>query len=186
MRTVNTGILHNATPLTAEQIKSLEKQVLEDKKSFAYLNENSELCFMLPSEVSVIKELACNVASELDSANGKIVRKQYKKTGLKTFDLDATYEKTSIDGNWNQVGTGMTVNIYDIRGSLQVTFSIPINSTWNDAITKYPELFATVNEQHVMYVPLEAHIRRGAGSLVTRDSLILDYNYYAGDHAGSD
>lgn len=141
---------------------------------------------MLPSEVSIIKELACNVASELASTNGKIVRKQYKKTGLKTFDLDATYEKASIDDDWSPVGTGMTVNIYDAYGSLQVTFSIPSNSTWDDAITKYPELFATDDEysENIVYVPLGVPIRKDSGSIVTRDSLIVYNRYYASKYAG--
>lgn len=40
MSGINTGILHNAHPLTGEQIKALENKALETGKIYAYLDEN--------------------------------------------------------------------------------------------------------------------------------------------------
>lgn len=59
----------------------------------------------MPCDVGVIKDLAWNVASELSSANGKIVKKQYNKTGLKTFYLAATYTKDSFEDTWTSNST---------------------------------------------------------------------------------
>jgi hypothetical protein len=58
MAGINSGILTNAYPLSAERIKELEKQVFESKNTFAYLDENCELCFTLPTNPDGIKELA--------------------------------------------------------------------------------------------------------------------------------
>ena len=48
MAGINTGILTNAYPLSTERIKELEREVLENNKTFAYLDEDSSLCFAMP------------------------------------------------------------------------------------------------------------------------------------------
>ena len=47
---INSGILSNAYPLTAEQIKELEKRAIETNEIFVYLNDNS------PEKIEKLKE----------------------------------------------------------------------------------------------------------------------------------
>lgn len=49
MAGINTGILQNATPLSTAEIAELEKKVLENNEAYVYLDENSKLCFALPT-----------------------------------------------------------------------------------------------------------------------------------------
>lgn len=100
MSGINSGILKNASPLSAEAIKELERKVLETGEAYAYLDQNSKLCFAMPHGVDGIKKLAWNNAYELSSENGTLTKKAYKKTGLKTFTLDKTFTKSSIDEPW--------------------------------------------------------------------------------------
>lgn len=97
---INTGILTNAYPLSTEQIKELEKLALEEQKAFAYLDENSQLCFALPGGVDGIKDLAWNNVYELHSEEGTFTKKVYIKTGLDTYTHTATLTKLSIDDAW--------------------------------------------------------------------------------------
>jgi hypothetical protein len=97
---INTGILHNAEPLSTERIKELEKQVLENKSTFAYLDENGELCFSMPWGVDGIKDLAWHNAYELSIEGSTLTKKQYKKTGLKTFSLDKVLSKQNLGDSW--------------------------------------------------------------------------------------
>lgn len=100
MSGINSGILQNASPLSAEAIKELERKVLETGEAYAYLDQNSKLCFAMPHGIEGIQELAWNSAYELSSASGTLTKKAYKKTGLKTFTLDKTFTKSSIDEPW--------------------------------------------------------------------------------------
>lgn len=100
MSGINSGILQNVSPLSAEAIKELERKVLETGEAYAYLDQNSKLCFAMPHGVDGIKKLAWNNAYELSSENGTLTKKAYKKTGLKTFTLDKTFTKSSIDEPW--------------------------------------------------------------------------------------
>ena len=103
MSGITTGILCNALPLSAEHVKSIEKQVLENQETFAYIDENSELCFSLPSEPTVIKDLAWNNAYELISYDGTLTKKAYRKDRSKSFYLDKTFTKLDINATWNTV-----------------------------------------------------------------------------------
>lgn len=94
MKGINTGVLSNAFPLTPERIKELDRQVLELRHCYVFLNENAELCFALPSSVDFIKDLAWNKAYELFKDNEVVIKKVYVKTGLKTYALDK-YELTT-------------------------------------------------------------------------------------------
>lgn len=98
---VTTGILCNALPLSAEHVKSIEKDVLENQETFAYIDENSELCFSLPSEPDVIKDLAWNNAYELCNVEGILTKHAYRKTGLETFTLDKTFIKNRVEDSWS-------------------------------------------------------------------------------------
>lgn len=103
MSGINIGILTNDYPLSAERIKELEKQVLENQKTFAYLDENSELCFSMPWGVDGINDLAWHNAYVLGTEENTLTKKQYKKTGLKTYSLYKILQKESIDDTWTPV-----------------------------------------------------------------------------------
>lgn len=105
MSGINIGILQNAYPLSAEAIKELEKQVLENKEAFVYLDENSQLCFSMSQEVNSIKDLAWHNAYELSAENNSFIKKAYKKTGLKTYSLDKVLEKNNIEDPWREPST---------------------------------------------------------------------------------
>ena len=101
MSVINTGILNNAVPSTATRINEMEQQVLYDKETFAYLDENNELCFALPFKPKVISELAWDKAYELFKLNVpyKVV---YKKTGLDTYETAYLFTDPTDTGNWRQ------------------------------------------------------------------------------------
>lgn len=103
---INSGILTNAYPLTAEQIKSLEQRVLETGSTIAYLNENKELCFAMPVSAESIKDLAWNHAYELKTENNLITKNVYEKTSLDTIALADVLQKQSINDLWTSVGSG--------------------------------------------------------------------------------
>lgn len=96
----NSGILQNASPLSAEAINALERKVLETGEAYAYLDQNSKLCFAMPHSVDCVRELAWNNAYELSSENGTLTKKAYKKTGLKTISLDKVLSKQNINDSW--------------------------------------------------------------------------------------
>ena len=100
MTGINTGILRNASPLTAARIKELENDVLQNRQACAYLNENGELCFAMADGVEVIKDLAWNQAHELTTEAGTLIKKVYEKTGLKTFQLNGVFNKQSYNDSW--------------------------------------------------------------------------------------
>lgn len=102
---INSGILTNAYPLTAEQIKNLEQRVLETGSAIAYLNENKELCFAMPAGVGSIKDLAWNHAYELKTENNLITKSVYAKTSLDTIALTDVLQKQSVNDPWTSIGT---------------------------------------------------------------------------------
>lgn len=112
---INTGILHNAEPLTATRIAELEREVLEGGKSYAYLDQAGKLCFAMQRGVDGIKDLAWNNAYELTNAGSILTKRAYKKTGLKTFVLDSTYTKPSLNASWT-VGE---IPIFEFDGSIE-------------------------------------------------------------------
>lgn len=96
---INTGILANAQPLQAATVKELEKQVIENKKSFVYLDENSELCFAIPHGIDGLKDLAWHNAYELSATTDTLFRKVYVQTP-NSFIIKATQQKQSYDEPW--------------------------------------------------------------------------------------
>lgn len=110
MSGINTGILTNAYPLTAEQIRELERQVLEEQQSFAYLNENSELCFVLPWGINIIKDLAWNKAYEINAEENLVTKATYSKTGLDTYKSNgAEGTVASFTEEANELGTTIII-----------------------------------------------------------------------------
>lgn len=103
MAGINSGILHNAHPLSAEQIKELEKRTLENNEAIAYLDENSELSFALPFAPEVIKDLAWNNAYELTAKNNTLAKKVFKKTDLDSFEKIVTLQKQAESADWDVV-----------------------------------------------------------------------------------
>ena len=100
MTGINTGILTNAHPLTAEQIKALEKKVLETGDAFAYLDENGRLCFAVPHGIDGLRELAWHQAHELVTNDGVHAKKVYKKHAHKEYSLHEIFQKEHIDAAW--------------------------------------------------------------------------------------
>lgn len=107
MSGIDAGILVKAHPLTEEQIKQLEKKVLENRDAFAYLNENKELCFAIPQGVDQIKELAWHKTSELyiDEEN-TFIKKVYRRYTPNSYALDTVLQKQNLDDSWGQPGSG--------------------------------------------------------------------------------
>jgi hypothetical protein len=108
---INSGILTNAYPLTAEQIKSLERRVLETGIAIVYLNENKELCFAMPAGVEGIKDLAWNHAYELKTENNLITKSVYEKTSLDTIALTNVLQKQSINDSWTSVDASSLLDV---------------------------------------------------------------------------
>jgi hypothetical protein len=131
---INTGILTNAYPLSTEQIKELEKLALEEQKAFAYLDENSQLCFALPGGVDGIKDLAWNNVYELQSEEGTFTKKVYIKTGLDTYTHTATLTKLSIDDAWQGDNSSDQPVIMKAAG-LYETGTDTMTASWEDLIT---------------------------------------------------
>ena len=119
MAGINSGILQDATPLSAERIGELETEVLSNGSAFAYLDEASKLCFALPGHVDSIKELAWNHAYELTNEYDTFTKKVYNKTGLKTFELDTTYGKTAINADWQEGGGFIWPELTDYEDATQ-------------------------------------------------------------------
>lgn len=105
MSGINTGILHNAHPLTGEQIKALENKALETGEIYAYLDENQKLCFTGSFDPTLIKDLAWNNAHCLEN-DEKLTKKVYEKTGLKSFSLSKILQKQTIDDAWKDIALG--------------------------------------------------------------------------------
>lgn len=101
---IKTGILTNAYPLSADRIKELEHRVLEDKQSFAYLDQNSKLCFALPYGVNGISGLAWNHAYELTTENNMLIKRAYKKDSLESYYLEDTFTKEHLLDAWQPKG----------------------------------------------------------------------------------
>lgn len=100
MSGINTGILTNAFPLTAEQVKAIENKVLNTKEAVVFLDENKEVCYVMPFYPELIKELAWQNAYELIVENGILTKKVYKKRSLKTFSLKEILQKRSYEDSW--------------------------------------------------------------------------------------
>ena len=96
----NGGILTNAFPLSSERIKELEREVIENRQAYAYLDENHELCFALPRGVYDIRELAWHNAYELSNDSGSLLKKHYKKINHDSFTLVAIMQKPTFDDAW--------------------------------------------------------------------------------------
>ena len=113
MSGINIGILTNAYPLSTEYVNELEKQVIENNKAFAYLDEKSELCFAMPSGVETIKELAWDNAYELATQDDKLIKKFYKKGFKDSYYLKETLQKFSFEDAWEAFKVWLTVKAPD-------------------------------------------------------------------------
>jgi hypothetical protein len=102
MQGINTGILTNAHPLSAEQIKALERRVAEEHEAFAYLDENSQLCFALPYGVNGIKDLAWHNAYEVTAKNNTLTKKVFSKTNF-SYEKRVTLMEQAGSADWDVV-----------------------------------------------------------------------------------
>ena len=100
MSGIYSGILQNAYPLSADRIKELEIEVLENGSAFAYIDEVGKLCFALPDQVDIIKELAWDNAYELYTDQGTLFKKAFTKTGLYTYEETGLFSKTAYMDSW--------------------------------------------------------------------------------------
>ena len=103
MSGINTGILTDAFPLTADQVKTIENKVLETKEAVVFLDENKELCYAVASGPELIKELAWHSTYELVKENGVLIKRVYRKNSLDTFFLKATLQKYSFNDSWSSI-----------------------------------------------------------------------------------
>ena len=101
MNGINTGLLKNAFPISDEQVAELEVRVLQNHEAFAYLDKNSQLCFLLPKGAEVVDTLAWQNAYELKTeSDGRLIKAVYKKTGLTSFALSSTFKKDNLTDSW--------------------------------------------------------------------------------------
>ena len=100
MSSVNTGILINAYPLTAQQIADIEAQVFTANGTYAFLSDKRELCFAFPWGVDSVKELAWHQAWELTIEDSLYVKRIYKKKSQREYYLWKTLYKNSLDEPW--------------------------------------------------------------------------------------
>lgn len=149
---INTGILTDAYPLSAGEIKEIEKLALENNHAYAYLDENGKLCFALPSTPESLRELAWNYAYELKTENNFFTKNVYVKNGIKSYDLSETLQKKSLSEEWEKIAdinivkegtcgnniTNLTWTL-DSVGTLAISgtgkmkdYSMFANAPWND------------------------------------------------------
>lgn len=100
MPRINSGILHNASPLTAEQIKLIEQQAVEMNTPIVYLDENGKTCFTTNAGADAIKKLAWHNCSSIERADNATLRRDFKKTGLEAFKTTDFRYKYDDSDSW--------------------------------------------------------------------------------------
>ncbi len=105
MSGINAGILLNATPLTAAQIKELEEKIAQTGEIFAYLDESGQICFAGNLDAELVKELAWHYTSEITSTPEVVTKKVYKKSANNTYTLDVTFTKAPSATDWVPVAS---------------------------------------------------------------------------------
>ena len=111
MSGINAGVLYNAQPLSDAEIQVLEQEVLDNERSFVYLNEKKELCFALPRGVDQIKRLAWNFVHQLTTVDDNLIEKTtYEKTGIETYKSNGTEALVgTIEEEPNELGTTIII-----------------------------------------------------------------------------
>lgn len=122
MSSVNTGILINAYPLTAQQIADIEAQVFTSNGSYAFLSDKRELCFAFPWGVDSIKELAWHQAWELSIEDSLYVKRIYKKKSQREYYLWKTLYKKSLDEPWPSDEPQLDPAVISLDGDLLSIF----------------------------------------------------------------
>ena len=100
MAGINAGILTNASPLNAEQIKALEAKALETNEAFVYLDEHCNICFTGAISPEFIKELAWRNVYKLETAGEALTKTVYKKQSQKTFYMAEILQKNTTTDEW--------------------------------------------------------------------------------------
>ncbi len=102
MTGINSGILHNARPLTTAEITELEVEILQQQKVAAYLDENSKICFIGPAHTNLydLLELACHYAILLDATDDIVTKEVYRKIERESFVLFEVFTKPTINDPW--------------------------------------------------------------------------------------
>jgi hypothetical protein len=113
MSGINSGILLNAVPLTALQIKELEAKIAETGEVFAYLNESGQICFAGNLDTELIKELAWHYTSEITSTTEAVTKKVYRKSANNTYNLDTAYTKAPGATDWQPISSRLGESCLD-------------------------------------------------------------------------
>lgn len=113
MNGINAGILTNASPLTEEQIESLEQQILNTGGCVAYLDQDNNICFMSNTSPDSIKDLAWHKAYQLtsDESLNKHNKNIYQHVGIDSMILTHTYQRSSTESTWAIISS--TSNLLD-------------------------------------------------------------------------
>ena len=109
MSKINSGILHNAEPLTEEQLTTARKRAIETGEVIACINADKELCFLMPTDPKVIKELAWNRAEELhinDSNHVDMLLYRKSDTNACFLERYLVSEEAVTSPSWNFAGVG--------------------------------------------------------------------------------
>ena len=76
---------------------------LETEEAVVFLDENKEVCYAMPFEPELIKELAWHNAYKLINENGLLIKRIYRKTSLDTFFLKEILQKSSYNDSWSSL-----------------------------------------------------------------------------------
>lgn len=113
-----------------------------------------------------IKDLAWNNTYELSNIDGTLTKKAYKKTGLKTFALDKTFTKATLDAAWSALA-----KIFEFDGDLSGLSNVKLENVYyvkvsdkffdtNDLIGSTINLVGKVGDEEIepTYTITEANI----------------------------
>lgn len=105
MAGINSGLLTNATPLSALQEAELEMRAIAEGNAYAYLNADNQICFILHKDPELIKKLAWHNAYQFATEGNTITKTVWQKTGLDSFRYVETQYKVSGSDYWSKIPT---------------------------------------------------------------------------------
>jgi hypothetical protein len=142
MNGINSGILTNAHPLTAEQIAKLEKKAAETGEAYVYLNEQGKICFTTTFDPDIIKELAWHETNEIitKTNSATITKKVYAKQGLESVALTEIFKKDSIDSaTWAPTADTLNPGLYQ-PGTIELFKELGSYAVKDRLISSWKEL----------------------------------------------
>ena len=104
MAGINTGLLFDAHPLSPARIKELERIVVEENKTFVYLNGSREVCFLSSQAVDGVKKIAWHNAYKVSSQDdGILSREIFIKQAQELPVLVETQQKQTFVEPWSSL-----------------------------------------------------------------------------------